>query len=53
MVRIRLAQVVNLIFLERGDKSALMLLQDQLGNEFADSLDIEQVDNVDLMLQLL
>ena len=30
-----------------------MLLQDQLGNEFADSLDIEQVDNVDLMLQLL
>ena len=48
-----LAQVIDLVLLEAGDEDALVLVQDEFGYELANSLNVEQLDDVYLIVQLL
>lgn len=40
---------LKLVFLEVGDESALMLLQNKLGHKCSDSLQVKQLDDVNLV----
>ena len=45
-VFVEVAQIVDLVALEGGDQGALMLLEDHLGEELAEALNVNQVDYV-------
>ena len=42
-----------MVALEGSDQGALVLLEDHLGNEFAEALDVHDVDDVQLLCHFL
>ena len=49
----RLTKVVDLVLLERGDESALVLVEDKFGDELSYSHDVEELYDVDLFIQFV
>ena len=48
-----MTEVVDLILLERGDESPLVLIEDKFGNELSYSHDVEELYDVDLVIQFV
>ena len=48
-VKLAVAKVINLVFLETSDQGTLVLLEYQFGNELAHALHVEQLDYVYLI----
>ena len=46
-----MTEVVDLVLLEGSDEGALVLVEDQLGDELSHSLDVEELHDVDLVSQ--
>ena len=53
VVLIKAAKVIELILLEGGHKSALVLLEHHLGEELAEASDVNKVDDVHFLAKLL
>ena len=50
---VKAAEVVDLVAFEGGDEGALVPVEDHLGEKLAQSLDVDQVDDVQLAGQAL
>ena len=53
LVFVEMAEVLDQVPLERLDKSTLVLLENDLGEELAESLDVDELDHVHLLCKAL